>query len=394
VSFAHAVIAAAIGLAAYAFVAYPLLLALLARVRGPGVPEVGDPHPWPTVTISLPAYNEERQIRGALDALLALDYPAERRRVLVVSDGSTDGTDGIVAAYADRGVELIALAERRGKTAAEAAAAGAIDTDLVLNTDASIRLHPASLKALVRALEDPTVGVASGRDVSVGDGDADDANEGERGYVGYEMTVRALETRVGGIVGASGSCYAILASLHRLPLACDLSRDFAAALRAREHGYRAVSVDGALCAVPRSSSLRREYRRKVRTMVRGMRTLAAHGGLLNPFRHGLFAWMLWSHKVARWALPWAALAAIGALVVLGPHAAWARAGVVAAGALPVAAAVAWWRDGRVPRVLGLPAWAVLGTVAAIHAAVRALGAGQSAIWEPTRRDAAPTAEAT
>jgi cellulose synthase/poly-beta-1,6-N-acetylglucosamine synthase-like glycosyltransferase len=210
VSFAHAVIAAAIGLAAYAFVAYPLLLALLARVRGPGVPEVGDPHPWPTVTISLPAYNEERQIRGALDALLALDYPAERRRVLVVSDGSTDGTDGIVAAYADRGVELIALAERRGKTAAEAAAAGAIDTDLVLNTDASIRLHPASLKALVRALEDPTVGVASGRDVSVGDGDADDANEGERGYVGYEMTVRALETRVGGIVGASGSCYAIL----------------------------------------------------------------------------------------------------------------------------------------------------------------------------------------
>lgn len=392
-SAAYAVLGGALALAAYAFVGYPALLWALARARPrPAPARRADERP-PSVTVTVPVHNGEEQVEGLLTSLRALEYPPDRLRILIVSDGSTDRTNELVRAHEGQGVRLLRLPRRVGKTAAEAAAARDIRTDLVLNTDASVRLHPRALLELVEAFADPDVGVASGRDVSVA-ARRTPGNEGEKGYVGYEMAIRALETRVSGIVGASGSCYAILASLHRLPLAGDLSRDFAAALRAREHGYRAVSVDDALCAVPRAPSLRREYRRKVRTMVRGMRTLAAHAGLLNPFRHGLFAWMLWSHKLARWALPWAGLAALGALVALAPHAAWARVALALCAALPVAAAVAWWRDGRVPRALALPAWVALGTVAAIHAVVRALGAGQSAIWEPTRRDAAPTAEAT
>ena len=392
-SAAYAVLGGAFALGAYAFVGYPTLLWALARLRPRPVPARGADEPLPSVTVTVPVHNEEEQVEGLLASLRGLEYPPDRLRVLIVSDGSTDRTNELVRAHEGRGVRLLRLPRRVGKTAAEAAAAREIRTELVLNTDASVRLHPRALLELVEAFADPDVGVASGRDVSVA-ARKTPGNEGEEGYVGYEMAVRALETRVSGIVGASGSCYAILASLHRLPLAGDLSRDFAAALRAREHGYRAVSVDDALCEVPRAPSLRREYRRKVRTMVRGMRTLAAHAGLLNPFRHGLFSWMLWSHKLARWVLPWAGLAAFAALVALAPHAEWARVSLALCAALPVAAAVAWWRDGRVPRVLALPAWAVLGTVAAIHAAVRALGAGQSAIWEPTRRDAAPPVEAT
>src|SRR3989441_3834563 len=130
------------------------------------------------------------------------------------------------------------------------------------------------------------------------------------------MRLRDLETTVQGIVGASGCLYAIRADLHRCYVPEALSRDFAAALTAREHGRRAVSVHEAVCFVPRSASLRQEYRRKVRTITRGLATLAYKRALLNPARHGVFAWMLFSHKLCRWLVPWALLAAVVALVVL------------------------------------------------------------------------------
>ena len=76
-------------------------------------------------------------------------------------------------------------------------------------------------------------------------------------------------------------------------------------LIAREKGFRSVTVNAAICYVPRTSRLRAEYRRKVRTMARGMETLFFKRPLLNPFRYPLFAWMLFSHKVCRWLAPWA-----------------------------------------------------------------------------------------
>lgn len=371
---------------AYAYAGYPLLLALAARLRGRRS-EAATPEEWPMISISLPAYNEEAQIRGAIDSLLRLDYPADRRQILVTSDASTDRTDEIVGEYADRGVELLRMPRRGGKTAAENAAGALLRGEIVVNTDASIRIRPDAIRPLVARFADPTVGVASGRDVSVARSE-EDANAGEAGYVGYEMKVRALETAVEGIIGASGCFYAIRAHLHRTPLPDHLSRDFASALIAREHGYRAVSVDEAVCFVPRTSSLHREYRRKVRTMSRGMETLHFKRHLLNPVRYGTFAWMLLSHKVVRWMVPWSmVLGAVGIALLAMDHV-WARVALAAVGGVGLLAAVGWlWPESRgIPRVLAVPAYAVAGNVAALHAAVHAMLGGDDPIWEPTRRD--------
>src|SRR5207245_7881979 len=108
-------------------------------------------------------------------------------------------------------------------------------------------------------------------------------------------------------VRASVCRYQIRSELHMGRVPEDLSRDFAAALTAREHGRRAVSVPAALCLVPRGASLRQEYRRKVRTITRGLATLTHKRALLNPLRYGVFAWMLFSHKVCRWLVPGAGL---------------------------------------------------------------------------------------
>ncbi|MEO7043541.1 MAG: glycosyltransferase, partial [Gemmatimonadaceae bacterium] len=179
----------------YAYAVYPVLLKIGAAFVGAsqsGTIEVA----WPMITITVPCYNEAHSIRATLDALLALDYPADRRQVLVISDASTDGTDDIVREFWDRGVELLRLESRRGKSAAENAAGPAARGEIIVNTDATIRILPDALKSLVRAFADPEVGVASGRDVSVAsvtDAGSVATASGESGYVGYEMNIRALE---------------------------------------------------------------------------------------------------------------------------------------------------------------------------------------------------------
>ena len=200
--------------------------------------------------------------------------------------------------------------------------------------------------------------------------------------------VRDLETRAGGIVGASGCFYATRRELHEVEVPPELSRDFAAALVARENGYRAISVPEAVCYVPRTASLGREYRRKVRTVARGMSTLWAWRRLLNPLRHPVFAWKLFSHKICRWTFPFALALIVVGLALLAPGHVWALGALAAAGLVAVLAVVGWMlsREGKsLPAVLSVPAFVLMSNVAVVHALGRAVAGGSERLWEPTRR---------
>ena len=370
---------------AYAYLVYPAILWIGTRSRRER-PAPADPVEWPMITITVPAYNEAARIRATIESLLAIDYPTDRRQILIASDASADGTDDIVREYAAQGVELVRAPARVGKTGAENLASPAIRGSIVVNTDASIRIHPPAVKALVRAFADPTVGVASGRDVSVGDEERE-GNRGESGYVGYEMAVRALETRLGSIVGASGCCYAARVDIQRTALAGDLARDFASALIARQKGLRAVSVFDATCVVPRAATLRAELRRKVRTMAQGLETLWSFRALMAPWREGSFAFMLASHKLCRWlvylSLP-LALVGLALGCVVEP-----RLLILAALALLALLAglvtFAWPADRRVPLPLALTGFAVISAYSGVAAWVKFFRRQRMPTWEPTRR---------
>lgn len=375
------------GMFVYAYIVYPLLLHLLSIGRRGQAMSARPFTQLPTVTITIPAYNEARRLRRKLDELLQLDYPAERRHILVISDASTDATDEIAREYRDRGVELLRLPRRAGKSAAENAAGYALRGEIVVNSDASVILPKDALMALVRAFEDPTVGVASGRDVSVSAEETEHTG-GERGYVGYEMWVRRLESHIYSIVGASGCFYGIRRSIYNRDFPEALSRDFASALMAREHGYRAVAVDDAICYVPRTSSLRAEFQRKIRTMSRGIETLWFKRHLLNPVRHGLFAFSLLSHKLCRWlvylTLPFGALGLLllsftspVALVLLTVCLVLLATGGVAV-LCPTTRAL--------PGAFHLLGFAVAANLAGVIAWAGVLRREHVAIWEPTRRE--------
>lgn len=372
----------------YGYLGYPAILWLMTRGRTSNTDHHGslDGSDWPMLSFSLPAYNEADSIKGMLDRLLELDYPADRRQIVVVSDASTDATDDIVRSYSDRGVELVRLPSRAGKTAAEAAAIPYLRGEIVVNTDASIRIPPASIKPLIAAFRDPTVGVASGRDISVSEGGAE-ATSSESGYVGYEMWIRSLETRLGSIVGASGCFYAIRRHLHRPEFPAELSRDFASCIIAREYGFRSVSVDEAICFVPRTPSLDTEYRRKIRTMARGLGTLWYKRAVTNPLRYGSFSWMLVSHKLSRWLawLTWPG-AVVGVFLLAWE---WPLARPVAV-AMLIGLAIGWlgWRwpgSSSPPRLVAVAGYALAGAVAGVVAWGLALRGKKHGIWEPTRR---------
>lgn len=384
---AFVLVALPIALALYSYLVYPAGLWFASRRLGSPNTRPSETPYLPLVTVVVPAYNEETQIRGAIEALLSQTYPHDRLQILILSDASTDATDSIVGEYASRGVELMRMPARSGKTAAENAAIRYIRGDVVVNSDASTRLHRDAVRILVAHLADPSVGVSSGRDISVAAGDAA-ANTVEAGYVNYEMRLRALETLTGGIVGASGCCYAIRVELHRIPIPPDLSRDFSAPLTAREHGLRAVSVDEAIAFVPRTKSLHVEYNRKVRTIARGMETLLVARRMLNPMQFGAFAWKLISHKVCRWLVPLVAVPGAVALWYLAISDAWARVAMAGALVVLVVALVGalWPPTRRVPRAVSIVAFGVAANIAVIHGFARLLRADDDKTWEPTRRD--------
>lgn len=378
-------IASPLLIGAYAFVVYPAVVWAWSRLRPPFVlpPE---PDEWPTVTILIVAYNEQTRLRPTIQKALATDYPADRIDVLVVSDASTDGTDDLVKRYGDDRVKLLRMPERKGKAAGENASSKVATGEIVVSIDASILIPNGSLKPLVRALLNPEVGLASGRDISVGDASRE-GNQAESSYVGLEMQLRHLETRVHSIVGASGCFYAVRRALHMVQLPESMSRDFAAASTARAHGYRAVSVDEATCLVPRTLTLKAELRRKSRTMGRGLDTLFFLRGMMNPFRYPSFAFMMISHKLLRWLLFPAFLGwLIGPLFLASsaPVTLVLTLGMLVGLGLGVLSA-RWPDNRRLPKIVAFPGYIFVSIMAGWKAWWHVIKRDKSATWEPTQR---------
>jgi glycosyltransferase involved in cell wall biosynthesis len=155
----HWILIAGVVVTLYGYAGYPLLLLVVRRFRTQPPIITAKPQQWPRISITLPAYNAEKTLRPVLDGLVRLEYPAELRQIVVVSDGSTDGTDALVKEYAHLGVELFRHEPRVGKTEVENHAMSALTGEIIVNTDASVALHPDAVWRLVAALADPKVGV-------------------------------------------------------------------------------------------------------------------------------------------------------------------------------------------------------------------------------------------
>ena len=279
------VLLVSIGVLAYVVAGYPLLLRLLVRARG--AKHVRQADITPKLSFLISAYNEADVIRAKLANTLALDYPAERLEIVVISDCSDDGTDAIVQEFAARGVILARQAERRGKTAGLNATIPTLTGDIVVFSDANAMYDADALRKLVRNFADPAVGYVTGEARYLLNGQAA-ADAGERAYWGYEMELKRLETQLGSMVGGDGAIYAIRRRLWRT-LPEDSINDFLNPLQIVEAGWRGVYEPQAICYEETSGGFKSEYKRRVRIVSRSWRAVFQAAGVLNPFRVGLFS---------------------------------------------------------------------------------------------------------
>jgi cellulose synthase/poly-beta-1,6-N-acetylglucosamine synthase-like glycosyltransferase len=143
----------------YVYAGYPLIARVLAALRSRPVTRSSI---RPNVSVLITAYNEEAGIAAKLENVLALHYPGELLEIIVASDASSDRTDTIVESYSNRRVRLVRVEGRRGKTACQNAAVAVASGEIILFTDATTRLDPGALVAIVENFSDQSVGCVAG----------------------------------------------------------------------------------------------------------------------------------------------------------------------------------------------------------------------------------------
>ena len=306
---AAVLLAVASAIVFYIIAGYPILLAFFTRRAAPPVQKDQDFRT--TVSVLMAVRNGEEFIRGKLECLLGLDYPARLMEILVVSDGSTDATEAIAESFADRGVRLI-RAPRAGKAAAIDAALAHASGEILFFTDVRQALNAGALSHLVANFADPSIGAVTG-ELRLLDPDSTGQEADMELYWRYELFARRRHSRIDSIFNATGCIYAIRRSL-AAPIPPDtLADDAVIPLRAFFRGYR-VTVDPEAIAFDRPTSAGGEFRRKLRTLAGVWQVHARLPELFTGANRMRLHFL--SHKFARLALPWAILLVCGATLAL------------------------------------------------------------------------------
>jgi cellulose synthase/poly-beta-1,6-N-acetylglucosamine synthase-like glycosyltransferase len=352
----------ALGALAWTHVGYPLAAAAAARLR----PRPVRKRDWePPVSVIVAAVDEEKVIERRLDNLLDLDFPREQVEIVVASDGSTDRTDELVTAVAERDARVRLLpCPRGGKVAAQNRAVSETTGEVLAFSDANALWAPDALRQLVRNLADPDVAYVCGRlQLETADG----SNQ-EGLYWRYEMGLRGHESALGSVTGGNGSIYALKRDDY-VEVDPRFGHDLALPYVLVQRGRRAVYESAAVAFEKPTPTNEAEYRRKVR-MFEHCWLITLRGSMLRRLPAGYFV-QIASHRMLRYGSGVLHVVLLGTSVVLAGEGAVYALALTAQLTLLAAAAV------------GVPIarYYVLVTWATVQALVNYLRRGVPATWE-------------
>jgi len=201
--------------------------------------------------------------------------------------------------YKEKGVELLVLAERKGKENAQKESLKIAKGDVIVFTDVATMLDPNGIMQIVTNFADPTIGCVSSEDRLIG---KDGKQSGENLYVRYEMWLRRLESKANSPVGLSGSFFAARKIVCQ-NFSKDIDSDFITLLNCVKMGLRGTCDPRAIGYYLDLSDQRLDIERKVRTILRGLTTFFRNTDFLNIFKYGLFSYQYFCHKLLRWLIP-------------------------------------------------------------------------------------------
>jgi len=289
---AGVVVIAVLGVVVYAYAGYPAVLWFLGLFRG-REPRLDESY-CPRVILIISVHNEERVIREKIENSLALDYPKDRFRIIVASDGSVDATNDIVREYESRGVVLKAFERREGKSATLNRAVLGLDGDILVFSDANAFYREDAIRKLVRAMADEEIGCVVGKLVYLSNHSY--VGRGESLYWRYESFLNGLESRLKSVLVGTGTIFAIRRTLFS-PLIKDVANDFQLPAEVASRGYGVVYESGAIAYEKSTFFFREEFSRKRRIIVRGLTGFKA---LRTNFGGGFRIFQFISRKLIRW----------------------------------------------------------------------------------------------
>jgi cellulose synthase/poly-beta-1,6-N-acetylglucosamine synthase-like glycosyltransferase len=368
----------AIFLFLYPFVIYPAVLHLLARRRRPAQSQRNGE--YPSVAMVICALNEQKVIDEKMKNCLALQYPSDRFRIIVVSDGSTDRTAGIVRGYGHTGIELIDVKKRRGKIANLNSVIPSLDEEIIVLSDANVMYQPDAILRLVDRFADPTVGCVSGKVILTDSAPALDGPT--KGYYSLEWFLQEQASEIYSMVGADGAMYALRRALFQPCPNDTIIEDFVIPMGVVRQGKRVVYEPSAVAWEQGSTSLQEEFRRKVRIAAGSVQGLLRQNAL--PKNAPPRFWFVYlSHKLLRWLSP---IAGLSVLVFSSLSIDQFLSQLVVGGfALMCGLALTRFVTGWTHPVLSGPFYFLFGQVALGFGLLKGMAGNQTVLWAKADR---------
>ncbi len=376
----------------YAFAGYGILLFALVKLKRifkgePVVPETNEAS-LPSCSLLIAAYNEEGFIIEKIKNTLQLQYPADKLELIFITDGSSDRTPELVAAYPQ--IKLLHSPERRGKIAAVHRAMDTVTTEVVVFTDANTYLNPDALLNICRHYADAKVGAVAGEKRVQVDETAD-ATAGEGFYWKYESKLKAWDSELYSVVGAAGELFSIRRNLYQPVSPNAILDDFMISLLVAQKGYRVVYELEAYASETSSANVKEELKRKIRIAAGGIQSIVWLKSLLNPFPQPLLSFQYISHRVLRWTVvPFLMILALtlNTVIVLQGDSSTVYQVLLAAQVVFYTASLAGWlleRKEIKVKALFIPYYFCMMNYAVIRGIFRYFAGTQSAAWEKAQR---------
>lgn len=290
----------------YTYLGYGIVLYILVKLKELFVKPTKRTLPpdsdLPAVTLFITAFNEEDVVDEKMENSLELDYPADKLRIVWVTDGSDDGTNHRLQTRWNGKATVFFQPQRQGKTAAMTRGMTLIDTPFVVFTDANTMVNREAIREIVLAFQDQKVGCVAGeKRIAIQTKDGAAAG-GEGIYWKYESTLKSLDARLYSAVGAAGELFAVRRELFEAMEPDTLLDDFILSLRITMKGYTIAYCTNAYAIESGSANMREEEKRKVRIAAGGLQSIWRLRPLLNPFRYGMLSFQYTSHRVLRWSI--------------------------------------------------------------------------------------------
>jgi poly-beta-1,6-N-acetyl-D-glucosamine synthase len=290
-----------LGIILYTYFGYGFILVLITMFKNTFLSSRHLPAPssLPMVTVIIPAYNETSVLARKVNSILYSEYPEDRMEILLITDGSTDGSENMK--FDDPEVRILHQAERQGKSAAINRAVKFASGDIIIITDANAITNREAIWRMVRHFSMPEVGGVSGEKRVVQEAEVSSV-AGEGIYWKYESLLKNLGARLYSIVGAAGELFAFRRVLFE-PIEKDtILDDFVLSMKILKKGYRIAYEPGAYSMELPSKSIMDEFHRKVRISSGVFQALPRLPFLFNPLFNPILFFQFISHRFLRWTL--------------------------------------------------------------------------------------------